>query len=210
MGGTRTDEWFWRLSHLMYPGWPEGSLMEGALAHPQRGLLMDALASYEPIDSALEVGCGAGPNLVLLARRTTKARLVGIDVNRRAIAVGRAHFARNDLRNVELKVGRATALSQFPDGSFDVVFTDAALIYVGPERIQGVVAEMVRIARRGLVFMEYGSPNGTTQRNAHWAHDWQALLSQHVPAEHIELQKITPATWPGVWAEYGYLVNAHL
>lgn len=73
----------------------------------------------------LEVGCGNGFGLTLLARRFTPRRLVGIDLMAEQLAYAR------DLapRSAELAIGDVTALAH-PDASFDAVFVFGILHHV--------------------------------------------------------------------------------
>ncbi len=56
------------------------------------------------------------------------AQIRGIDINPMAIQRGNEWLAQEGISNVRLSVGKADELEEFPDKSFDVVFTDAVLI----------------------------------------------------------------------------------
>ena len=58
------------------------------------------------------------------------------------------------ITNVILSVGKADKLSAFVDNSFDILFTDATLLYIAPDKIKEVISEMIRIARKALIFVE--------------------------------------------------------
>jgi ubiquinone/menaquinone biosynthesis C-methylase UbiE len=64
-----------------------------------------------------------------------------------AVQKGNEWFRQEGISNVKLEVGRAQKLAQFADKSFDVVFTDAVLIYISPDEIEQVVKEILRIGR---------------------------------------------------------------
>ena len=66
--------------------WAKRSLNEikkgfSNLNHPHRRLILKKIGAFHPIYSILEVGCGYGPNLYLLAKEFPQADLVGIDIN---------------------------------------------------------------------------------------------------------------------------------
>lgn len=61
------------------------------------------------------------------------------------------------ISNVKLLEGKADTLGEFQDKSFDIVFTNALLIYIGPDEIREVVKEMIRITRKALILMELHS-----------------------------------------------------
>jgi 16S rRNA (guanine1207-N2)-methyltransferase len=50
----------------------------------------------------LDLGCGAGPLALTLARRAPAARVVAVDVNERARALCAANASRNGLSNIEV------------------------------------------------------------------------------------------------------------
>jgi ubiquinone/menaquinone biosynthesis C-methylase UbiE len=77
---------------------------------------------HRPGQSVLDIGCGVGAVLGVLAQHTPGLALAGIDLEERQIA-----FARNYLRslgypNADLRTGDAARL-QWPDHSFDHLFT---------------------------------------------------------------------------------------
>lgn len=183
--------------------------------HPHRRFLIDRICQFSP-GRILEVGCNCGPNLYLLARRLPGAQLYGIDVNTVAIDKGRRWFSESGIDNVSLSVGKADDLGQFQDKSFDVVFTDALLIYIGPDKIRKVVEEMLRVARRGLLLTEWhvfehenSDRNGLGVHHCGlWKRDYTALLSRYLPAENVVITRITSDVWPDRnWQTVGAFVQ---
>jgi SAM-dependent methyltransferase len=65
--------------------------------------LVRAAMPRQPIDAALDVGCGAGGVGLLLAR--SAARVVATDVSARALAFARFNAALNGITNIELRAG---------------------------------------------------------------------------------------------------------
>ena len=123
------------------------------------------------------------------------------------------------ISNVKLSVAGADELTQFQDKSFDVIFTDAVLIYIGPDKIQRTVKEMVRIARKGLIRVAWhcfkpkkGDVQGRGVRYyGLWQRDYIALLKQFVPEERIRITKITEDIWPDPhWQETGAIIEVIL
>ncbi len=84
-----------------------------------RPFLIEKIATYSPISSILEIGCGAGPNLYLLARKFPDAEIRGIEINPIAVQMGNDWLAQEGISNVRLSVGRAEELGEFQDRSFD-------------------------------------------------------------------------------------------
>ena len=99
----------------------------------------------------LEVGCGAGIDLVHFARAGAKA--TGIDLSATAIALARQNLEQNGL-SAELSVMNGEAM-QFPDNTFDVVYAHGVLQYTANAR--QMISEIYRVLRPGgeLIVMVY-------------------------------------------------------
>jgi pseudaminic acid biosynthesis-associated methylase len=97
--------------------------------------------------SALEVGCNVGANLRWLA--DGDRRVVGVDVNRGALAV-----LEREVSGVTGVEAPARSLP-FADGEFDLTFTMGVLIHQPEESLGAVMDEMVRCSRRYVLVGEY-------------------------------------------------------
>jgi ubiquinone/menaquinone biosynthesis C-methylase UbiE len=177
--------------------------------------LLEHISKFSPISSILEIGCNCGPNLYLLAKKFPEARIVGIDINPAAVQKGNEWFAQEGIKNVRLLVGKADELEQFEGKSFDIVFTDAVLIYVGPDKIKEVIKGMLRITRSALIFFEWHSfgcasnPRGVYV--GHWLRDYVALLREFVAEESIHITKMPEELWlDKSWQKYGGVVEVDL
>jgi ubiquinone/menaquinone biosynthesis C-methylase UbiE len=136
-------------------GWIEGYWR--SRNHPHRPFLVDRICRFST-NSVLEIGCACGPNLYHIAKKFPNAEVRGIDINPMAVQKGNEWFKEEGISNVKLEVGRAQELKQFADKSFDVVFTDAVLIYISPDEIKHIVKEMLRVGRV-IVLNEWHSFN---------------------------------------------------
>jgi ubiquinone/menaquinone biosynthesis C-methylase UbiE len=136
--------------------------------------------------------------------------LYGIDINREAIATAKRYFFDQSDERVYLNVGRADLLARFSDASIDVVFTDAVLMFIAPDRIHTVLSGLARVARKGIVLNEYHSPGETEGRfdGGRWVYDFAALLQQQIPHAHISTRKSTFTG--GDWDAYGTLIEVRL
>ncbi len=128
----------------------------------------------------LEIGCGAGIDLVLFARGG--ARVTGVDLSQTAIDLARKNFAWCDLKG-DLRVGNGEALD-FPDNSFDLVYAHGVLQYTADP------VTMLSEARRVL------KPGGTFIGMVYNRHGWLNLMSRlfRVGLEHEDapvLEKFT-------------------
>lgn len=185
--------------------------------HSHRPFLIEKISTLCPFNSVLEIGCNCGPNLYLMSKRFPGIEITGIDINPRAVEKGNEWFNSEGISNVKLSVGKADRLEQFPDKSFDIVFTDAVLIYIGPDKINEVMKGMLRIARRALVLLERhrSKPDGKDPRGLGvysqglWTRDYVALLKQFVPEDKIHVTKIPEEIWPG-WKDAGTVIEVVL
>lgn len=210
--GTKLQEWIWSANR------GKDYVNEGreSISHPHRKFLLDKILYYSPFENILEIGCNAGPNLYLFSKQFPHVKLYGIDINGRAIEEGKKHFKEEGISNVSLAVGRADRLASFADKSIDVVFTDAVLMYVGPDKICGVISEMVRIARKAVIFNEWHHNSINTKRYfyhyGHWVYDYAYLLSSYGSLDSIKTTKIPKEIWgdPGGWEKYGSIIEVEL
>jgi SAM-dependent methyltransferase len=219
--GTKAREKEWATRHLRKGndwGNEEGDWIKGywdSRNHGHRNLLVERICKFSP-SSILEIGCNCGPNLYLLAKKFPEAQIRGIDINPMAVQKGSEWLAQEGISNVKLSVGKANDLGEFQDKSFDIVFTDAVLIYIGPDKIKEVIKAMIRIARRALILVEQHyfesrneDPHGLgVHRYGRWIRDYTGLLKQFVPEEHISITRITEDIWPDErWKETGAIVE---
>ncbi|MGD9721249.1 MAG: methyltransferase regulatory domain-containing protein [Pirellulales bacterium] len=105
--------------------------------------------------SVLELGCGVGENLLPMAERYPGARLVGVDLSERQIAMGQSLARDCGLANVELQHGDITALG--PElGTFDYVLCHGVYSWVeAPVRDALLRACRDHLAPQGLVYIGY-------------------------------------------------------
>ena len=216
--GTKIKEWNWQTKHIFKGrSWTKGYI--GSVNHPHRQLLVATISSYAPLESVLEIGCNTGSNLQLLAKNSqNKAiKLYGIDINSQAIKEGKIWLDWAGIKNVQLSVGRADELGRFKDKSIDVVFTDATILYIGPDKIKKVIRETRRITRKALIFNEWHWENNSLKRkeyfwyDGNWVYDYKALLRNIVSLESIKISKIPPEIWGGSgWEEFGAIIEVRL
>ena len=162
--------------------------------------------------SILEIGCGCGANLEVLARCSPSIRLTGVDISPQSVAVGRERFKQIGLENITLIEGQADSLRIFADASVDVVFTDAMLLYIGPDKISRVIEEMGRIAKRAVILLELHRDgiglNGSYTRDG-FIRDYRELCKQLSP--HISVIRMPSEKRPaGRWPEFGTLTEVIL
>jgi ubiquinone/menaquinone biosynthesis C-methylase UbiE len=143
----------------------------------------------------------------VLARKFPNARYVGIDINPNAIKHGKMFFEREKIRNVSLLTRKADAL-RFPDKSFDIVFTDAVLMYIGPDKIMRVTEEIQRVARKAIVLVEHHSEEESpigVNRGKWWLRNYVKLFQPYT--REAQCTKITSDVWGGNWSQFGYIIE---
>jgi SAM-dependent methyltransferase len=118
----------------------------------------------------LDVGCGAGTDLVRFARGG--AEVTGVDLSSSAIALAKQNFAQQPLP-ADLREADGERLP-FPDASFDFVFAHGVVQYTADDRT------LVEECRRVL------KPGGTAMFQVYNRVSWLNALSKvmKVPLEH--------------------------
>jgi SAM-dependent methyltransferase len=126
--------------------------------------------------AVLDVGCGAGVEVVRFARGG--ARTTGVDLADSAIALTRQNLAHAGLR-AGLAVADGEALP-FPPASFDFVYAHGVIQYAASDR--QVVAECHRVLR----------PGGLAMFQVYNRVSWLHLLSRvmKVPLEHEDAPQL--------------------
>jgi arsenite methyltransferase len=98
-------------------------------------------------ETVLDVGCGAGMDLLLAAKRAgLTGYVIGIDMTEAMVERARKSAAAAGIYQIEVRQGDATALP-VADASIDVVSSNGVLNLV-PEKERGF-AEIMRVLKRG-------------------------------------------------------------
>ncbi|MFQ5412450.1 MAG: class I SAM-dependent methyltransferase, partial [Phycisphaerae bacterium] len=92
----------------------DASLMEAVLP-----MVPGLTASMKKGIDVLEVGCGSGHALMLMAGQFPESRFMGYDLLEDSIAMGKAHAKKADLQNVSFEKKDVTTMTH--EGQFDVV-----------------------------------------------------------------------------------------
>ena len=126
--------------------------------------------------------------------------------------LGELHLSEPYVNEIEFKVGSADAIP-FNGDSFDLVLTDAMLIYIGQDKIDRVFREIRRVGYNKFIFLEFHSTSfwkrlGLRMTSKYTAYDYGKLLSKY-HFKHIRIMKMSKELWPGEpWATYGTVITA--
>ncbi len=181
--------------------------------------LVEEITKFYPFSSILEIGCNCGPNLWAISKKFPDVSIKGIDINKLAVQKGKELLKGEGIKNVELLIGKAYNLNMFPDKSFDIIFSKAVLVHIGPSKIKKVLEEMIRVSRKAIILVEYYEVSsnknsdilGTRLNYSYrWKRDYVALVRKIIPESKIRLIKIPSEVWGEEWGEMGYIIEIFL
>jgi SAM-dependent methyltransferase len=151
-----------------------------AQTHPDRLATVAALHGLPSPDPetarVLEIGCGAGGNLIAMAVATPGIRAVGIDLAAEPIAEGRAVIEAVGVDNVELRQGDVSDLRDGGLGEFDYVIAHGVYAWI-PEPVRDDLLRAIHshLAADGLGYVSYNAnPGGVLRRALREAGLWFA------------------------------------
>jgi cyclopropane fatty-acyl-phospholipid synthase-like methyltransferase len=142
-----------------------------AQTHPDRLATVAALHGLPSPDPetarVLEIGCGAGGNLIAMAVATPGITALGIDLASQPIAEGRATIEAVGLGNVELRQGDVSELGDGGLGEFDFVIAHGVYAWV-PEPVRDDLLRAIHahLAADGLAYVSYNANPGGVMRRA--------------------------------------------
>ena len=175
--------------------------------HPHRRLIIEVLNSF-PWFSLIELGCGAGANLVNVVKYLSGRQVGGVDINPDAIEFCNKHFTSG-----LFKVASADNVL-LSDKMADVLLVDMLYIYISPFKIKKYLKELKRLTRTYVVLCELHDQSLWNRLALKWneglnAYDWEKLLAKHGFYD-IMVFKISPEGWPDstLQQRFGHIVVA--
>jgi SAM-dependent methyltransferase len=142
-----------------------------AQTHPDRLATVGELHGLSTPDPAtarvLEIGCGAGGNLIAMAVATPGISAVGIDLAAGPIAEGRATVEGVGVDNVDLRQGDISDLRRGELGDFDFIVAHGVYAWI-PEPVREHLLEAIHshLAPDGLAYISYNANPGGYMRAA--------------------------------------------
>jgi SAM-dependent methyltransferase len=151
-----------------------------AQTHPERLATVAILHGLEAPDPfrarVLEVGCGAGGNLLAMTAATPGIRALGVDLAASAIEEGNATIEAIGLTNLELRQGDVRALTQGQLGEFDYIVAHGVYAWI-PADARDALLDLIasHLAPDGLAYVSYNAnPGGYLRRMLRDAGLWHA------------------------------------
>jgi SAM-dependent methyltransferase len=149
---------------VRYSNYPYGQ------THPDRlatVAMLHGLDAPDPFHArVMEVGCGAGANLLAMAAATPGIRAVGVDLAASAIEEGQAAVAAIGLDNIELRQGDVRALTNGELGEFDFIVAHGVYAWIPPDARDALLALIdSHLTPDGLAYVSYNAnPGGYFRR----------------------------------------------
>jgi len=178
--------------------------------HPHRDLIIKTLKTMK-FGSILEVGCASGYNLFKIQENFPRTQIGGIDISQDAITKAKEMLP----GAVVLEVSSADNLF-LSDKSSDLMLTDMCLIYQSPFDINKAIGELKRVARNGIILVEFHHTNWFKRQflrlvSGYNSYNYKKLLTKHGFYD-IEIYKLTEADWPSGEPQktYGCLITAKI
>lgn len=190
--------------------------------HSHRDYLIKLLKTCR-FSSILEIGCGCGSNLYRIKKEFPNVRVAGCDINEDAIRIAIKKFKNefspdkfekktiDGTSEIDLRVGEVSAIP-FNGRSFDIILTDAMLIYVTPDKMARALREIRRVGDGGgkVIMVEYHSKSFLKRLvvrlfSRYNSYDYEKLLAKNY-FKGIKLFKITDKVWSDNWVEHGYFI----
>src|SRR4051794_31518264 len=141
-----------------------------AQTHPDRLSTVAILHGLEPPDPfharVLEIGCGAGGNLMAMAAATPGIQAVGVDLAAGPIAEGNAAMAEIGLANLELRQADVRELTSGSLGTFDYIVAHGLYSWI-PADARDALLSAIKAALRpdGIGYVSYNAhPGGYFRR----------------------------------------------
>ncbi len=120
---------------------PEGANMGLGCGNPQ------AIAALQPGETVIDLGCGAGFDCFLAARRVgPKGRAIGVDMTPEMVHKARENAAKGKVHNVDFRLGEIEHLP-VANGIADVTLSNC-VINLSPDKPQ-VFADAARVLKPG-------------------------------------------------------------
>jgi len=202
--GDFSDEMFWKYLHFSKNKWKKAyEVPYNKLGH--KFFLIDLITSNKKIKKILELGCGDGLNLRKIAKKNKSIDLTGIDINKVAIKKGYLKI-KNLNYKINLIRGNLKNLRKYTNNQFDIVFTDASLMYIDESNILDVLKEALRISKLKVVICELHT-NKNSFYNDKWVHNYEIIFKKISKYNKVKIYNLKNSKRAGDWKTFGKIIE---
>ncbi|MDD5571128.1 MAG: class I SAM-dependent methyltransferase [Bacteroidales bacterium] len=205
---TFAHKLFWRYRYYFQKAEADYINLEKISEHPHRLEILKSLNAITDVTSVLEIGASWGPNLFLIAKNHPAVRCHGIDISANMVKLGKSFFEYKKIKNISLEIKELSLLRDFKDNEFDVVLSDAVLVYSDDKHINKTAYDISRIAKKAVILSEFDDDSGNSSGFAFesdWVRDYKTLFSKY--SNSVQKKSFTEDVWPGKWSKYGKLIT---
>jgi len=154
--------------------------------------------NLKKVSSILDYGCGYGINLKVLQDINPKFILNGMDISKKDLRM--LEILNNNLFKININILDHNKLKNF-ESKFDLVFTDAVLIYVNPSTIKDHVKNLINSSKKYLLFHELTYEFNKSKISHLNIHDFRLLIKSINPKLKISFYKSLKPGYP--WSSHG-------
>lgn len=142
--------------------------------------LVAALSAYAPFGRVLDLGCNCGMLTTVYETLSPDVKVIGIDINHDAILDAKRTYPQHLWVAASIVDWALTA--PVLQGEIDVIVSSSCLSHIRPADISDVLAALVMIGPRAMVFQEAAitprHSEGQTECGVlEWRHDYVRLLA---------------------------------
>ena len=124
-----------------------------ALLYSKVAMWASMLRATNKVNSARELGCNIGLNLIALKRLKPNIKLSGYEINKEA--------AQQAKQSGVADIKQGSILEQIDDEKVDLTFTTTVLIHINPNYLEKVYENLVNGSNRYILVAEYYNPSPT-------------------------------------------------
>ena len=213
---------FWYKEQLRNEGDLDAKLPP--IENSERVVLIEQIVETYPFSSILEVGCGYGINLALLAKLFKKVSFEGLDACSESIEEAKYILNVSRLTNAKVHLKDIDHLKELETDSFDYLISCAFLLYIPDNRIYNVIESMLRVAKKGILILEqhveedsfYSGEKrdlgrlmeGNQDFSDYWIRDYRLLFRNFEKESNIVVKKIENPLWTTEsWKSYAHFIQ---
>ena len=150
------------------------------------------------VTNTLDYGCGYGQNMSVLKNLKNDIDLNCVDISQDRIKM--LNVINENIYKFKLNQFKIDELKKF-DNKFDLVFTDAVLIYINTNNIKKILKNLIKSSRKFLLFHELTYAYSYQKINHLYIHDYKRIIKQINSRLKIKIIKSLKLGTP--WSTHG-------